>query len=136
MMVPPGIPDCDDEGYPLATRLRRSLYGLKQAGREWHKLFSATLREWGFFQSCIDICLFTYHRGESIIWLIIWVDDCIIIDNDPSLRAEFIQYLSSRHPTEDKGELIWVLQLASKGCPRSCQSHAHVVTRDVHSRPG
>lgn len=34
MMVPQGLPDRDDEGYQLVTRLKRSLYGLKQAGRE------------------------------------------------------------------------------------------------------
>lgn len=40
-----------------------------------------------------------------------WVDDCIIVDNDPSLREEFVRYLSTIHPTEDKGELTWVLQV-------------------------
>lgn len=59
MQVPPGMPDTDHEGNRLVARLKRSLYGLKQAGREWHTLFTTTLKEWGFRQSAIDVCLFT-----------------------------------------------------------------------------
>lgn len=111
MAVPPGMPNTDSDGDPIVAKLKRSLYGLKQAGREWHSLFSATLCSWGFHQSTIDTCMFTYRRGDSILWLVIWVDDCIIISNDSSLRSEFVSYLSSKHPTEDKGELQWVLQV-------------------------
>lgn len=111
MTVPEGLPDTDESGCKLVTRLRRSLYGLKQAGREWHLLFASTLKRFGFVQSCIDTCLFTYCRGTSRLWIVVWVDDCIIADNDPSLRAEFVDFLSNIHPTEDKGELTWVLQV-------------------------
>lgn len=111
MMVPPSLPQTDENGFQLVARLKRSLYGLKQAGREWHLLFSTTLRDWGFKQSCIDVCLFTYKRGTSLLWIVVWVDDCIITDNDPSLREEFVRFLDTRHPTEDKGELDWVLQV-------------------------
>lgn len=111
MIMPPGLPTEDADGNPLVVRLKRSLYGLKQAGREWHQLFTSTLINWGFVQSQIDTCLFTFSRGQSLIWLVIWVDDCVIIDNDDDLRREFIDYLSGVHPTEDKGELNWVLQV-------------------------
>lgn len=111
MMIPPSLPQIDSDGFQLVARLKRSLYGLKQAGREWHLLLSSTLKEWGFVQSCIDTCLFTFKRGESILWIVVWVDDCIIADNDPVLRNEFVRYLDTRHPTEDKGELDWVLQV-------------------------
>lgn len=69
----------------MVTRLRRSLYGLKQAGREWHiTLFASTLKRFGFTQSCIDTRLFVYRRSESFICVVVWVDDCIIMDNDVS----------------------------------------------------
>lgn len=111
MIMPPGLPDVDADGNPLVVRLKRSLYGLRQAGREWHQLFTSTLKDWGFMQSQIDTCLFTFTRGQSMIWLVLWVDDCVIVDNDPGLREEFLSYLSNVHPTEDKGELNWVLQV-------------------------
>lgn len=112
MTMPPSLPDTDAaEGNPLVVRLKRSLYGLKQAGREWHQLLTSTLKKWGFVQSGIDTCLFTYSRGSSQLWLVIWVDDCVIIDNDSHLRNEFVQFLNEAHPTEDKGVLDWVLQV-------------------------
>ena len=111
MRVPPGLPTTDAHGHDLVVKLRRSLYGLRQAGREWFNLFSSTLRSFGFLPSSIDTCLFIYTRSTSILWLVLWVDDCVIVDNDPSLRTEFLTYLNSQHPTEDKGALDWVLQV-------------------------
>ena len=43
MRVPPGIRAFDSDGKPLVCKLNRSLYGLKQAGREWAVLFSSFL---------------------------------------------------------------------------------------------
>lgn len=138
MMVPPGMPDKDADGDPLVAKLKRSLYGLKQAGREWHTLFSATLRNWGFTQSAIDTCMFVMRRGESVIWLVVWVDDCIIVSNDPSLRAEFVEYLSTVHPTEDKGELQWVLQVRviRDRTARTLTLSQELYTRDLVKRHG
>lgn len=108
----PGLSDVDCNGNELVVRLRRSLYGLKQAGREWHQLFACTLLEWGFTRSQIDICLFTYRRGDSVLWIIVWVDDCLIADNDSELRSEFVDWLGKRFPSvEDKEELKWILHI-------------------------
>ena len=109
MRVPAGLPDRDSSGSPLVLKLNRSLYGLKQAGREWNKLLVAFLLEWGFKQSSIDVCLFTYTVGTAILWLLVWVDDIIQVDNDSALRERFTSELSKRFPTEDKGVLEWVI---------------------------
>lgn len=111
MEVPPGLDNVDKDGNALVMRLRRSLYGLKQAGREWHTLLASTLREWGFVQSKIDVCMFTYSRGDSKIWVVVWVDDCVIADNDATLREEFVSWLGTRFPVEDKSELNWILHV-------------------------
>ena len=46
------------------------------------------------------------------MWLAVWVDDTVIVDNDSALRDRFVAALSKRFPTEDKGELTWILNLA------------------------
>lgn len=74
-------------------------------------LLASTLREWGFTQSTIDVCLFTYRRGNSLLTIVVWVDDCVIADNDASLRDEFVTWLGGRFPVEDKGELQWILHV-------------------------
>lgn len=112
MRVPPGVSPYDSSGKPLVCKLRRSLYGLKQAGREWSILFASFLLKWGFERSTIDTCLFIYNEGNSILWMCIYVDDGLCCDNDPALRARFVKDLSARFPTEDKGELSWILNVA------------------------
>ena len=112
MRVPPGIPQFNEKREPLVCRLNRTLYGLKQAGREWGVLFASFLVSWGFTRSTIDTCLFTYTQSGQILWMLVYVDDCIIVDNDESLRARFVADLSKRFPVDDRGELTWMLGLA------------------------
>lgn len=86
----------------------------KQAGRVWNKLLIKSLIAWGFKQSTIDVCLLTRAVGSSIIWLLVWVDDIIIADNDNQLRARFAAWLQTQFPIDDRGELVWVLGVAIK----------------------
>lgn len=121
MEIPPGLPNVNADGEPLVARLKRSLYGLKQAGREWHLLLTGTLKEFGFVQSTIDVCLFNYTRLQSILIIVVWVDDCVILDNDVSLRSEFVTWLSQKFPVEDKGDLKWILHVEiSRDRPQYC----------------
>ena len=112
MRPPPDVFPFDRHGNPLVCRLRRSLYGLKQAGREWAALFSSFLISWGMARSTIDPCLYVFEAAGSILWVCVYVDDALIADNDPELRARFVTDLSARFPTEDKGELGWILSVA------------------------
>ena len=112
MRVPPGIPAFDERGRPMVCKLNRTLYGLKQAGREWGMLFSAFLVSWGFVRSTIDTCLFTYAKNKLIIWVLVYVDDCLIVENDAALRSRFVNDLGKRFPVDDRGELEWLLGVA------------------------
>ena len=112
MRPPPDVFPFDQHGNPLVCKLRRSLYGLKQAGREWAALFSSFLTSWGMTQSTIDPCLYVFQTAGSVLWVCVYVDDALIADNDPELRARFVTDLSARFPTEDKGELKWILSVA------------------------
>ena len=58
-----------------ALKLRRNLYGAKQASRVWAQYLTKGLIARGFVQSKIDECV--YYRGDMI--LLAYVDDCIII---------------------------------------------------------
>ena len=98
---------------PIVCKLRRSLYGLRQAGRVWVILFASFLISWGLVRSSIDCCLYTYTSpSDEILWIAVYVDDALICDNSPELRARFVADLSERFPTEDKGELSWILNVA------------------------
>jgi hypothetical protein len=113
MRPPPGVASRDAQGRPLVCRLNRSLYGLKQAGREWAVVFSQFLVEWGFTRSTIDVCLYTYTDTHGhILWIAVYVDDGLLVHSSTPLRDRFVRDLSRRFPTEDKGELSWILSVA------------------------
>ena len=113
MRPPPNVHPFDSENRPIVCKLRRSLYGLRQAGRVWAILFASFLISWGLVRSSIDCCLYTYTSPSGeILWIAVYVDDALICDSSPELRARFVADLSKRFPTEDKGELSWILNVA------------------------
>ena len=69
MAPPPGV----DVSPGQALEIKRSLYGLKQAARDWNKNCISRLKELGFTQSEADPCLLT-HTERQII-LLVYVDD-------------------------------------------------------------
>lgn len=46
-----------------------------------------------------------------MLLVVVWVDDCVIADNDPALRQEFVAWLGEKFPVEDKEELKWILHV-------------------------
>lgn len=64
-----------DKGGPRRVgKLLKSLYGLKQASRQWYAKFFASLLEFGFIQSKADYSLFTKKDGGSFMALLVCVD--------------------------------------------------------------
>eukprot|EP00978_Attheya_sp_CCMP212_P034334 scaffold143320_cov71-Attheya_sp.AAC.1 len=61
-----------------ALKLRRNLYGSRQASRMWSQYLTKGLKARGFVQSTMDECVF--YRGKLI--LMIYVDDCIHMSPD------------------------------------------------------
>ncbi|KAJ9507131.1 hypothetical protein QJQ45_004864 [Haematococcus lacustris] len=67
-----------EDGSARVCRLKRALYGLRQAPRAWHARLKAELEQLGFAASAADSCLFTMVRGDSKVLLAVYVDDCLL----------------------------------------------------------
>ena len=85
----------------------RSLYGLKQAGRDWNQLYKKFLLKNGFTQSLADPCLFI-HTGKGI-YLLVYVDDIIGAADDNSSLDWFERVQSSRFTAKALGEISMIL---------------------------
>ena len=96
---------------PLVCKLVKSIYGLKQASRQWNAKLSATIMQLGFKQSQADHSLFVHSNGSSFTTLLVYVDDMIIIGNDSACVAKLKTLLDQKFGTKDLGSLKYFLGL-------------------------
>ncbi|GJU50498.1 putative RNA-directed DNA polymerase [Tanacetum coccineum] len=106
MKVPQGFKKENDN---RVCKLKKSLYGLKQASRNWYQKFTTSLIEIGFKQTGADHSLFTFKRRETFIAILIYVDDVIITGNNSGKIQEIKKFLHERFSIKDLGPLKFFL---------------------------
>ena len=74
MRQPEGMP-CPPGKEHWVLKLLKSIYGLKQAGRQWNKKLHGTLINMGFKQLQSDHCVYVQHRHGAVVVLAVYVDD-------------------------------------------------------------
>ncbi|CAI7757085.1 unnamed protein product [Closterium sp. NIES-53] len=107
---PPGFTG----SFPAGTQwsLRRPVYGLRQAPREWHDTLRTTLSALGFAPSTADPSLFL--RTDTTLppfYVLVYVDDLVFATADTEALAHVKSELQKRHTCTDMGELISYLGL-------------------------
>src|SRR6185312_14721312 len=110
MVVPEGYRE-GKEG--LVCKLNKSLYGLRQAPRNWYLLIrSFVIQSLGFKPTVSDPCLFTKRsRTGRLIMLFLFVDDFQVSyhHQDTVEWNEYKALLVARFKTKDMGKSTWIL---------------------------
>jgi hypothetical protein len=92
--------------------LQKSLNGLKQAPRAWFQRFSTYIQTIGFTPSLTDTSLFVYHTSSHTAYLLLYVDNIILIASTPTFLHHIITLLSSEFSMTDLGILHHFLNIA------------------------
>ena len=106
---PPGFVQTNNQNEPLTCHLKRSLYGLKQSGRNWHITLTDYLRSVDFICNDIDPCMYTRKEGNKTTIILFWVDDIIIAGPSTADIDKVKQLLENRFRMDDRGTLNWFL---------------------------
>jgi hypothetical protein len=93
----------------MECRLRKSIYGLKQASRQWNLKFDQVIKRFGFRENDKDSCIYVKFKGGKLVILVLYVDDILLASNDKNTLHETKNFLSSHFDMKDRNEASYVL---------------------------
>ena len=92
-------------------KLLKSLYGFKQAPKQWHEKFDRTLTSAGSAMNEADKCVYYRFGGDEGVILCLYVDDIFIFGNNESVIKEVKDFLSSNFEMKDLGVADVILNI-------------------------
>jgi hypothetical protein len=112
MRQPPGYEDITKPHH--ICKLNKALYGLKQAPRAWYARLSDKLKILGFRSSRADTSLFFYKKGMITIFLLVYVDDIVVVSSSSKAVQALLEDLKTDFALKDLGELHYFLGIEVK----------------------
>ena len=112
MRQPPGYENKQTPRY--VCKLDKALYGLKQSPRAWFSRLSSQLKHLGFIPSKADTSLFIYNKANTMIFVLIYVDDIIVASSSQDATNALLRDLSSEFALKDLGDFHFFLGIEVK----------------------
>lgn len=98
MQQPPGFQKGSE-----VFKLKKSIYGLKQAARCWNQKLHQVLEENGFKRNEVDGCLYTRKEGSYICYILVHVDDLLVVTNDELMTSGVMKSIGQNFEMTDLG---------------------------------
>ena len=80
-----------------------------QASRSWNIRFDELIKAYGFIQTFEEACIYKKVSGSSVAFLILYVDDMLLIRNDAEFLDSIKGYLDKSFSMKDLGEAAYIL---------------------------
>ena len=90
-------------------KLLKSIYGLKQASRSWNLRFDETIKTYGFEQNIDEHCVYKLINEQTVVFLVLYVDDILLIGNNVVKLSEIKNWLAEQFQMKDLGNASYVL---------------------------
>ncbi|XP_019174280.1 PREDICTED: uncharacterized protein LOC109169846 [Ipomoea nil] len=134
MKQPPGYEDPTHPDH--VCHLQRSLYGLKQAPRAWFKRLHDFLLTTGFSASKTDVSLFYYSSDGCQVFLLVYVDDIIMLGNSVTLINTLLHRLATAFKIRDLGKPSFFLGIETVDTPDGVILSQRRYMHDLLNRAG
>jgi hypothetical protein len=103
LLIPDGY-ECDDQTRKCKVlKLNKALYGLKISPRRWYERFRERLIKMGFSVYPFNSCIFIWKKGNTIVIIILYVDDILILGNNRDKINETKRKLNEEFEMTDLG---------------------------------
>src|SRR6266852_2893927 len=109
---------CQPEGYSDSTdrvcHLLKTLYGLKQSGREWNNELNKGMQVIGFTRLLSDPCAYICHKHDDFQIVMVWVDDLLIFSNSDKGMRDTKTQIAQQWKVTDLGEPAKIIGIEIK----------------------
>ena len=95
----------------MVCKLKMSIYGLKQASRSPNIRFDQAIKSFGFEQNLDEPSVYKRHQDKVVMFLVPYVDDILLIENDVEVMSLVKIWLSSQFDIKDLGEANYILRI-------------------------
>ena len=93
----------------MVCKLQRSIHGLKQTFLSWNIKFDQAIKTFGFDKNLDEPCVYKRIQDATVIFLILYVDDILLIGNDIEVLSDVKDWLKNQFEMKDLGEANYIL---------------------------
>src|ERR1700721_2063724 len=104
-------PEGYEDGTGRVCKLIKTLYGLKQSGREWNKQLDEKLRSHRYKRLISDPCAYVQWDGDNVAIINVWVADLMLFASGNFMMGYMKSTIESEWQATDLGEPAKIIDI-------------------------